>query len=364
MELPEELGLAFSRVLAGLPAGQVARAVDRLMDNYRGTMATDKPLLASRADVAAYAAYRMPATYAAVRFALGEFARLAPEWAPRTHVDVGGGTGAAAWAAADTWPRVASTTVLDWSDAALDLGRELASSSPALKSAQWRKESIGAGLDLPDADLLTVSYVLGELTDEDRATVVSQLIDHGGVVAVVEPGTPAGYARIREVRDRLIAAGMSVVAPCPHNGRCPIVPGEDWCHFAVRLSRSSLHRQVKGGSLSYEDEKVSYVIASRVPLPRAENRVMRHPGRRKGMVSLQLCTREEALGQAVVTKKRHGPLYRRARDTSWGDAWPPVDSGDGRSREGGIGGRGIGDGGMGDRGTGDGGMGGGGDVEQ
>ncbi|MEU0038997.1 small ribosomal subunit Rsm22 family protein, partial [Streptomyces sp. NPDC006333] len=117
-------------------------------------------------------------------------------------------------------------------------------------------------------------------------------------------------------------AGFRVAAPCPHSAACPIVPGEDWCHFSARVSRSSLHRQVKGGSLAYEDEKFSYVAATRLPADPAPSRVVRKPQIRKGQVLLDLCGPDESLHRETVTK-RHGPLYRAARDADWGDAWPP-----------------------------------------
>ncbi|MEO3872058.1 small ribosomal subunit Rsm22 family protein [Nonomuraea sp. B12E4] len=41
------------------------------------------------------------------------------------------------------------------------------------------------------------------------------------------------------------------------------------------------------------------------------------------MVSLRLCTGEDGLRDALVSK-RQGELYRRARDAEWGDGWPPV----------------------------------------
>ncbi len=85
-----------------------------------------------------------------------------------------------------------------------------------------------------------------------------------------------------------------------------------------------LHRQVKGGSLAYEDEKFSYVAAARFPVAPAASRVVRRPQIRKGQVLLELCGPDESLHRETVTK-RHGPLYRAARDTDWGDAWPPED---------------------------------------
>ncbi|MFF3905090.1 small ribosomal subunit Rsm22 family protein [Streptomyces sp. NPDC001848] len=328
----DALRAALARLLDGLPSRQAAQAVDRLIANYRGRTPTDAPVLRDRSDVVAYAAYRMPATFEAVCAALGAFADAAPGWVPASHVDVGGGTGAATWAVSATWGGERPVTVLDWAEPALALGREMAAALPALKAAEWRRSRIGSQLTMESTDLVTVSYVLGELTEADRAAVVDTAATAAQAVVIVEPGTPDGYARVIKARDRLIRAGFHIAAPCPHSAACPIVPGEDWCHFSARVSRSSLHRQVKGGSLAYEDEKFSYVAAARFPVRPAVSRVVRRPQIRKGQVLLDLCGPDEFLHRDTVTK-RHGTLYKAARDADWGDAWPPP-SGDAEGQTG------------------------------
>src|SRR5690606_24702720 len=317
----DTLRSALAGLLDGLPPRQAAQAVERLISTYRGATPTGAPILRDRADVAAYAAYRMPATFEAVRSALEAFADTLPDWAPGDHLDVGGGTGAAAWAVNATWGGERPVTVLDWAEPALAVGRELAASHPALKGVRWQRSRIGAALTLESTDLVTVSYVLNELTEADRAALVDAAAGAARTVVIVEPGTPDGYARVIEARDRLISAGFRVAAPCPHSDACPIVPGTDWCHFSARVSRSSLHRQVKGGSLAYEDEKFSYVAATRLPAVPAASRVVRRPQIRKGQVLLDLCEAPPSLRRATVTK-RHGDQYRAARDTDWGDPWP------------------------------------------
>ncbi|MEV3874553.1 small ribosomal subunit Rsm22 family protein [Streptomyces sp. NPDC049906] len=313
---------ALDGLLGDLPPTQAARAVDRLIGTYRGDTPTGAPVLRDRADVAAYAAYRMPATFEAARTALEALAAAAPGWSPSGHTDVGGGTGAATWATAATWPGRRPVTVLDWAEPALRIGAEIAAAHPDLDEVRWHRTRIGTALDLAEVDLVTVSYVLGELTAADRTAVVDAAARAAQAVVVVEPGTPDGYARVIEARRRLLAAGLRVLAPCPHDDACPIVPDTDWCHFSARVSRSSLHRRVKGGSLPYEDEKFSYVAAVRFPGTPAPARVVRRPQIRKGQVLLDLCEPGGALRRETVTK-RYGPLYRAARDADWGDAWPP-----------------------------------------
>ncbi|MFD3517884.1 small ribosomal subunit Rsm22 family protein [Streptomyces sp. NPDC058657] len=320
---------ALAGLLDGLPPKQATQAVDRLIASYRGITPTDAPVLRDRSDVAAYAAYRMPATFEAVRAALGALRQAAPHWVPATHTDVGGGTGAASWAVSQAWGTQRST-VLDWAEPALALGRELAEASgvPALRNVVWQRARIGTALRIESTALVTVSYVLKELTEADRDTLVDEAARAAtGAVVIVEPGTPDGYRRVLAARDRLIAAGLHIAAPCPHSAACPLdAAGTDWCHFSARVSRSSLHRQVKGGSLPYEDEKFSYVVAVREPEVGAVAvgaRVVRRPQIRKGLVMLELCRADGGQAGENVSKKRHGDLYRAARDTDWGDEWPP-----------------------------------------
>lgn len=347
--IEQELRDALAALVDGLPARQATAAVERLIGHYRGRTPTGAPVLRNRADVVAYAAYRMPATFAAASDALAGLAARAPGWRPDSHLDLGGGTGAVTWAAARVWDGPRATTVLDWAASALDLGRELAagSTAPALRTARWQRGSLrDAGAEsaldaagaagaragaAAGAALVTAGYVLGELAEADRAAVVEAAARAAtDAVVLIEPGTPEGYARIRAARDTLVGAGLRVLAPCPHSDACPIVPGRDWCHFATRVARSSLHRRVKGGELAHEDEKFSYVAAvrSHVAGGPAPSRVVRRPQLRKGQVLLDLCTPDAAVPARRTVTKRHGAHYRAARDTDWGAAWPPEAAGE------------------------------------
>ncbi|WP_265445411.1 small ribosomal subunit Rsm22 family protein [Flexivirga meconopsidis] len=305
---------------AGVPLAKLTASVDRLIGRYRAGGAAQAPILASEVDVLAYALYRMPATFAACQnllqhsaFQLGGIESV---------VDLGGGTGAAAWAALEEWPD-ATVTVLDQVEPALRLGQRLRSDEPGgVEFRRWL-----AGGAAPPADLVTVSYVLSELTAADQLGVTRAAMSAARrAVAVVEPGTPDGYARIMAVRDELRSAGWRLVAPCPHQLDCPLV-APDWCHFSARVERSAIHRRLKGGELGHEDEKFAYVVALASGSDEGgasapdEARILRHPVKRKGLVELQLCRPDGTAGRAVVTKRRGGD-YRQARDARWGDAWP------------------------------------------
>jgi ribosomal protein RSM22 (predicted rRNA methylase) len=135
-------------------------------------------------------------------------------------------------------------------------------------------------------------------------------------LVIIEPGTMAGFAGIRASRAELIASGACIAAPCPHNLACPM-PMNDWCHFAERLERTSLHRRMKSATLSYEDEKYSYVIACKQPCEQVEARILRHPGKHGGHISFELCT-PEGLVKKTVTKKDK-EAFRVARKLEWGD---------------------------------------------
>ncbi|MEO7054075.1 MAG: small ribosomal subunit Rsm22 family protein, partial [Rhizomicrobium sp.] len=138
-----------------------------------------------------------------------------------------------------------------------------------------------------------------------------------GMLVLVEPGTPGGFARIRAARAALIKAGGHVAAPCTHENECPL-QGDDWCHFSQRLARSRDHMIAKGAKVPFEDERYAYVAMSRVPLTdRAAARIIKPVVEAKPGITLPLC---EASGlRNAFIAKRDKELFRVARKKEWGD---------------------------------------------
>ena len=285
--------------------GGVPAEVERLSNAYR----SDRPARAARtqAEVAAYLAYRAPATFCAAAFAFDQVRRRRPDWRPRSLLDAGAGPGVATWAALETWPSLAELTLVEVEQKMIAAGREL------LPDAAWVAGDVAAARGR--ADLVVASYVLGELPDP-TATADRLWRQTADTLVLIEPGTPAGYRRVLEARSAVLAVGGRTVAPCPHDLPCPL-PADDWCHFAVRLPRSKLHRRAKGVELGYEDEKLSYAALTRELVSPGTARIIRRPQVRSGHVNLVTC---EADGiHARTVSRKDGSLYRSARGAAWGD---------------------------------------------
>ncbi|KAJ7553596.1 hypothetical protein O6H91_06G104700 [Diphasiastrum complanatum] len=161
-------------------------------------------------------------------------------------------------------------------------------------------------------DLVISSYALGELqTMKERISTIRQLWAlTRDILVLIEPGTPQGSKLIRESRAHILAlerkrflrqkvdgdvspdrgegdkkgtavkqhimlGNAFVVAPCPHDGVCPMDKTDQWCHFIQRLERTpsqrTTKRLVKTGALrGYEDEKFSFVVLRRGIRPRIQ----------------------------------------------------------------------------------------------
>ena len=291
-------------------------AAARLSETYRAGGRGASRVARTREEVAAYVAYRAPATYAAAVAVLRRVAVHLPGWQPRSVLDIGAGPGVASWAAAAVWPGIERFTLVEAEAEMIAAGRRIGAT--ALSAARWVHGDVS--VDVENADLVLASYVLGELDERAAAASAGRLWSHAdGVVALIEPGTPAGYWRVIAARAQLIAAGGVTVAPCPHDAECPLAD-DDWCHFATRLPRSDAHRAVKGVSRGFEDEKFSYVVVSRGPAERAVARVIRPPLIRSGHVYLDTCG-PNGIARTIVSR-RDKQAYRAARELRWGDSVP------------------------------------------
>jgi ribosomal protein RSM22 (predicted rRNA methylase) len=304
--IPKILRESLELEAASLPPAELGSAARRLSDAYR----LEQPVrLHRRTDLAAYALTRMPATFAALATVFAELPT-----APASLIDFGAGPGTSLWAAQSVFDAIPVATLVEqntnWAAFAGELG---------LPPAIWRHADLRRLDRAPEVhDLAVLSYVLNELSKLDATRVLRQAWDAAGsALVLLEPGTPAGFARVLEARRQLIQWGAHIAAPCPHSDECPL-QRPDWCHFAVRVDRTRAHRFAKGGELGYEDEKFSYVLATRSAPGMPASRVLRHPLHSAGKAELKLCT-ISGLKTLIVSKKH--PDWKQARKASWGDRW-------------------------------------------
>src|ERR1700761_2732178 len=111
--------------LAGRRGARLAAGAGKLTQAYRSGEAFEAPVLSSKKDAAVYAAYRMPATAAAVAAALRQTRASVPDWSPASVLDIGAGTGGSAWAACHELDSVRSAILLEQSAEAISLGRTI-----------------------------------------------------------------------------------------------------------------------------------------------------------------------------------------------------------------------------------------------
>lgn len=322
--LPAALRAALEERLDGLARQELRTRAKRLSEAYRARQPS-AGTIRDETDALAYALTRLPATYAAIVDVMGRLRDEQSDMAPLRLLDAGSGTGAASWAASAVWPEIAQITMLDHSQAFLDLAAALAAGSG--QAALTGAELIDADLTrlpepLPTADLVVAAYALTELSDAELPVVAESLwrrVTPAGALALIEPGAPRDHVRLLRVRDRLIALGARIVAPCPHLAACPMI-GSDWCHFSVRLPRSRDHMFLKDCVVPFEDEKYAYLVARRVGAPPG-NRIIGPVRVAKPGATARIC------GQAGINEtfalRRDKPAFDTLRRKDWGDAVAP-----------------------------------------
>ena len=314
--LPDRLQEALARLTEGVSRRELAERARAISQGYRSG-GTSKPITDAR-DALAYALARMPATYAAVSACLAALGAARPDFAPTSMIDVGTGPGTAVWAATDAFSSLTDVLLLDANAALLNLAKNLAAEHERLVDAGFRSGPAAQLLaNAPAADFVIASYLVGELDERERTELIEAMWERTrDTLLIVEPGTPAGYARIIALRAQIVAGGAHVIAPCPHEKLCPLV-APDWCHFAQRLPRSRDHMLMKDADVPFEDEKFSYIALSRHPAEARTVRVLAPPHTGKAAIDAKLCTLNGVVNASIP--RRDKAAYAAARRWRWGD---------------------------------------------
>jgi len=320
MKLPEAIEKAIDTEAGSVSMRELARAAERLGRYYRSPDSAPAPSFATPSARAAYVVTRMPAIFQVNRLALAALAPVRMDIA--SMLDLGCGPGTATIAAREVFEGLRQATLNDRDDGWFDVGKRMLGAVDSNLQARFVTSAIERQERFDQHDLVVTSYALGELPSADAKEVMKRAWVAARIaIAIVEPGTPRGFATILAARDELIAAGATIVAPCTHALACPL-RNDDWCHFDTRVDRTQRHRGAKSGSLPYEIEKFCYLIATRPA--QANNahasRIIKHPLKKGGHVVIDLCT-SEGSAKCLVVSRRDKERYREARGAKWGDLW-------------------------------------------
>jgi len=314
MDIPQELKEAIERTITGINHASLIEESQKISEKYRENDGKGKRLLTKKSEAAAYAISRMPSTYCAIYSALSQTLKSYNKEI-ETVLDIGAGTGAATWVVTNLID-VEHVTCLEREEEMRKIGRQLMDEN--LSNVEWNKFDLNTDNITEKSDLVIASYVINELTKEDRTQAILKMWEAtNGLLLIIEPGTPEGFKHILEVREILLSKNGHIVAPCVHNEKCPINQNEDWCSFYVRVARSGIHKQAKKGELGYEDEKFSYIAFSKQAVQTAGKRILRHPQINSGFVKVKLCT-QNGIEEKIFSKKDK-EIYKRIKKLDAGE---------------------------------------------
>jgi len=311
MELDNNLKNKIEHLLDGYKQDVLKDASFKIIEKYQKED-KEHPVIDNELKAKIYAATRMPATYGAVSNALEHIFALYYKDINNA-LDIGAGLGAASLALYDLM-KVDHIDLYEKEEAMRSLGKLLNEDKPF----SYQEFDLVTDDINNKYDLVMSSYVLNELSEETRKVAIQKMYQATkDLIIIVDPGTPNGYKIIQEIRSALLAKGMHIIAPCPHEGKCPMSQ-DDWCHFVARIARSKLHKTLKEADAPYEDEKFSYIALSKNEINRCSNRILRHPHIYKGMVQLISCNNE---GITKVEIRKSHPNYKMAKKIKVGDSF-------------------------------------------
>ena len=298
MDFPIDIKNKIELMAENYKISDLISSANKLSESYLNNDNKNNSFLTSNIDVISYAIMRMPATFGALSFSLSNLLDKI-EQNITSILDVGSGTGSSILASNLLIKNDHQITCLERENIMMDFSKQLFNDPKiAYKKCDFVKEDPKL-----TADLVIASYFINEVATDELDNVINRLLEATNkYLLIVEPGTPVSFARMRKIREFFIDKGLNIVAPCPHNNKCPI-SSDDWCHFSTRVSRSRLHKQLKQADVPYEDEKFIYLAISKVPTNSSEPRVLRHPLIQNGLIKLKLCNKNGEIIDKIITKK-------------------------------------------------------------
>ncbi|KAI0274926.1 mitochondrial small ribosomal subunit Rsm22-domain-containing protein [Gloeopeniophorella convolvens] len=353
--IPQELQDSISELISTSDKRLIRRDVKRLFNEDGSEGGWDPSFdvhyrtfrqarLHGERDGTAFASIILPAHYSAIYAVLRHIRlRLGPDWSVQNVLDWGAATGSGFWATCHAFQManspesndeirqstLSSTAIsryigMERRDGLVNIGKKLIEGVPhdsldiswqrKFRADDWLQLHNGGGTIAISAFLL--STLQGSI---QRKAVLKEMWESGAeTIVLLDHSSPTGFASIIEARELFLnlgrkqadnpgsetkqLAGSHVLAPCPHDGDCPIFAANHSkvvCGFSQRMERPPFVRLTKHSGVGHEDIEYSYVVIRRGLRPKRPEakvgrvgqvgrRQMQHEESKRPPVELQL----------------------------------------------------------------------------
>ncbi|KAF9654157.1 Rsm22-domain-containing protein [Thelephora ganbajun] len=262
----------------------------------------------SERDGTAFASVALPAHFSAIYCVLDHIKqRLGPALRIERVIDWGAGTGSGLWATAYSFQashgtdmekltlgdsKIQSYLGIDKRDGLVAIAKRLLQNVRRNDMIVSWEKSFQEDDRIPRSqarDVLALSaFSLSSIpTPSSRRALVKQMWESGAhTIVIIDHKTPVGFECVAQARQFLLdmgakevedpqtadwdVRGCHIVAPCPHDGACPLYhPGNNrlLCGFEQRLQRPEFVRKTKHSGVGHEDIGYSYVVIRRGSRP-------------------------------------------------------------------------------------------------
>ncbi|KAL1739148.1 mitochondrial small ribosomal subunit Rsm22-domain-containing protein, partial [Schizophyllum fasciatum] len=264
-------------------------------------------------DGTAFATVALPPHYAAIASVLRHIRqRLEPDFRLERVLDWGSGAGSGVWASMHVFQeklpdgtydtdlnslRISNSTISSYQniekrEGLRMIGKRLLRNMGLPENAvTWQKahheEDVLPRSERNSAMALSAFALAAQPNPLSRRRIAKQMWDSGAeLMVLIDHNTKEGFEAIAEARDWLLRQGSKeledpesanyalrgshVIAPCPHDGACPLYhPGSVKlvCGFSQRLHRPEFTRRTKHTKFGHENIGYSYVVIRRGQRP-------------------------------------------------------------------------------------------------
>ncbi len=323
LALPDMLQEAITAALQEYHWDAVTSAALALSTRYRTQYTRGDVFVTGALEASAYAALRMPSTFAQLAGALRQLKELFPAFRPRRVLDIGAGPGTTMWAVREVFAAPESLCAIEASASMHELAATLQSAIEADISYTPILADAVSGMDAEsgDYDLVVLSSVLNELDQEKRLRLLAKSWKRtAGIILIVEPGTPAGSQLIEEAAAHLLACGVPVCAP--YVGKT-LVPNP-WLHFSQRITRPEFQRRLRrkqrdsqASPADWEDCAFSYAAFSALPKTESYYARLITPVRINKVGASCTLLKEGMIEEVCVPKRTQ--YFSELKKKEWGD---------------------------------------------